>query len=100
MTQVTPCVGVWIETAGAWSYQSMKVSHPAWVCGLKLLASNAGDQPNTVTPCVGVWIETSRYDTDFIESGESHPAWVCGLKLSLLNMHRQCWRHTLRGCVD
>ena len=32
-------------------------SHPAWVCGLKLLFSWL-IPPYQVTPCVGVWIET------------------------------------------
>ena len=37
-TIVTPCVGVWIETA-ALLFPMLQVlrSHPAWVCGLKLL---------------------------------------------------------------
>ena len=33
------------------------MSHPAWVCGLKLL-SVRNRLFSTVTPCVGVWIET------------------------------------------
>ena len=33
---VTPCVGVWIETAAmAGSKSPASGSHPAWVCGLK-----------------------------------------------------------------
>ena len=37
-TIVTPCVGVWIETA-ALLFPMLQVlrSHPAWVCGLKEL---------------------------------------------------------------
>ena len=35
-------------------------SHPAWVCGLKLLYK-INTLPDSVTPCVGVWIETSEY---------------------------------------
>ena len=52
-------------------------SHPAWVCGLKLM---------------------KRYISTL--SVRSHPAWVCGLKQNILaQMHpTQC--HTLRGCVD
>ena len=35
--KVTPCVGVWIETdLSALSIRATE-SHPAWVCGLKLL---------------------------------------------------------------
>ena len=54
---VTPCVGVWIETK-IWKQDiPLNVSHPAWVCGLKLLILYA---------C--------------FNDKQSHPAWVCGLK--------------------
>ena len=33
--QVTPCVGVWIETYNARIVKILHESHPAWVCGLK-----------------------------------------------------------------
>ena len=33
---VTPFVGVWIETRGLSDVDIGKVSHPSWVCGLKL----------------------------------------------------------------
>ena len=33
-------------------------SHPAWVCGLKLIILEVGLMLLIVTPCVGVWIET------------------------------------------
>ena len=37
LKSVTPCVGVWIETdLSALSIRATE-SHPAWVCGLKLL---------------------------------------------------------------
>ena len=62
LSQVTPCVGVWIET-----------------CRM------AADQfPFLVTPCVGVWIETAS-GQPCNDRAESHPAWVCGLKH--LNLH-------------
>ena len=32
---VTPCVGVWIETALLDQSKEYQESHPAWVCGLK-----------------------------------------------------------------
>ena len=53
-------------------------SHPAWVCGLKL-----------IKPCCQMC------------TTESHPAWVCGLKHTADG--GKCYpayRHTLRGCVD
>ena len=34
---VTPCVGVWIETFGRRDRRQVIESHPAWVCGLKLI---------------------------------------------------------------
>ncbi len=34
-SEVTPCVGVWIETS-CFSIEMLdNLSHPAWVCGLK-----------------------------------------------------------------
>ena len=33
---VTPCVGVWIETPAYRHDTKAALSHPAWVCGLKL----------------------------------------------------------------
>ena len=54
---VTPCVGVWIETALV--YSRIRIGF--------------------VTPCVGVWIETEIvWDQSILP--KSHPAWVCGLK--------------------
>ena len=35
-------------------------SHPAWVCGLKLMIRSRIINICFVTPCVGVWIETSN----------------------------------------
>ena len=36
---VTPFVGVWIETCGMTLYKLKALSHPSWVCGLKLASS-------------------------------------------------------------
>ena len=35
-TEVTPFVGVWIETYGEQIKNRFGLSHPSWVCGLKL----------------------------------------------------------------
>ena len=97
---VTPCVGVWIETVmekiktgdnlshPAWVCglklplritEEIEIkSHPAWVCGLKLLIFYTCFNDKPVTPCVGVWIETQGLGKDFPTTGG----------------------HTLRGCVD
>ena len=53
------------------------LSHPSWVCGLKL----------------------DRYFKT--NNGEmSHPSWVCGLKLISISLLSAQLSHTLRGCVD
>ena len=80
---VTPFVGVWIETSQANAYKvsdakshpswvcGLKLqrnrcingtcrSHPSWVCGLKHLISLIGIRFTKVTPFVGVWIETNQ----------------------------------------
>ena len=33
--KVTPCMGVWIETAEVRKAEEEAESHPVWVCGLK-----------------------------------------------------------------
>ena len=55
-----------------------KLSHPSWVCGLKLTIDTMVLFVTLVTPFVGVWIET--------EMG--------------LNYAQAKNGHTLRGCVD
>ena len=58
------------------------MSHPAWVCGLKLMTAWEFGSVLEVTPCVGVWIETIMGNI-LSRIQESHPAWVCGLKLHM-----------------
>ena len=76
--QVTPFVGVWIETAEARKADQEAKSHPSWVCGLKLLCISTYIIWVKVTPFVGVWIETR----------------------TTLNRNIRKLCHTLRGCVD
>ena len=54
---VTPFVGVWIETLIGVNLFKIIKSHPSWVCGLKLAV------------VLAALIKTL-----------SHPSWVCGLK--------------------
>ena len=75
----------------------MQASHPAWVCGLKLVSAEASGKKIDVTPCVGVWIETNVQaapvgplivtpcvgvwieTSNSVQTGwpiSSHPAWV------------------------
>ena len=60
-----------------WKIKPNKASHPAWVCGLKLRCSKSG-----------YWEKWS------------HPAWVCGLKQQIEEQIADKSSHTLRGCVD
>ena len=78
-SEVTPCVGVWIETIKHKATKYNYESHPAWVCGLKHDEILKRFPEFKVTPCVGVWIETDIIDLYGLYC-ESHPAWVCGLK--------------------
>ena len=56
--EVTPFVGVWIETEKVKFLVEPVRSHPSWVCGLKHLLDDNLVYPLLVTPFVGVWIET------------------------------------------
>ena len=55
---VTPFVGVWIETPLMWRRCETASSHPSWVCGLKPDDVCCPPAECHVTPFVGVWIET------------------------------------------
>ena len=77
--EVTPFVGVWIETGDRVTSARFAASHPSWVCGLKLLNLStatiyAMSHPSWVC---GLKLFKDSY-TDRVES--SHPSWVCGLK--------------------
>ena len=70
-------MGVWIETANTARQYETSLSHPVWVCGLKL--------HKTIAISEG-WL--------------SHPVWVCGLKPSYIIEMLKATGHTLYGCVD
>ena len=99
---VTPCMGVWIETwlvvilmMNGWMSHPVWVcglklcsllrlrqvmrSHPVWVCGLKQAQQQRQQTLLQVTPCMGVWIETTEANFGAVIL-RSHPVWVCGLK--------------------
>ena len=46
------------------SIKSISMSHPSWVCGLKLFISILSKKEDLVTPFVGVWIETEAHRED------------------------------------
>ena len=54
-------MGVWIETVPGSGVAPLVVSHPTWVCGLKLLRLTSFSRGFMVTPYVGVWIETLKF---------------------------------------
>ena len=75
---VTPFVGVWIETES--THQAFNLSLVTPFVGVwieTLFGANKQDK-NAVTPFVGVWIETTNIKQDV----------------------KATHRHTLRGCVD
>ena len=97
---VTPCVGVWIETAIERLALVIEKSHPAWVCGLKQLLPERYSYTGTVTPCVGVWIETFVLRI-YIASKLVTPC--VGVWIETMNSEKNSSNrssHTLRGCVD
>ena len=121
MYTVTPCVGVWIETALKQVPGITSPSHPAWVCGLKqeMVNSEVLLLGHTLRGCVDwndyaegiqvdVYSHTLRGCVDWncsalsiaARAWASHPAWVCGLKLIGKKRKSVNRRHTLRGCVD
>ena len=95
-------------------------SHPAWVCGLKLVdvLEYGHLWSHTLRGCVDWnpeyrWIQyshprhTLRGCVDWntppcggLKKVTSHPAWVCGLKHIATGLNYTLLCHTLRGCVD
>ena len=77
---VTPYVGVWIETCLWMLSVRLFMSHPTWVCGLKLLKKRINLLNLLSHP---TWVcGLKHYLFSLPDQGqESHPTWVCGLKL-------------------
>ena len=75
------------------------LSHPAWVCGLKLAQMHPTQSTVMSHPA---WV--CGLKPELVENHpcyqESHPAWVCGLKLASQDILLLLIGHTLRGCVD
>ena len=79
LLNVTPFVGVWIETSQrSYGYAPRYVTPfvGVWIetADIKFTAKTYG-----VTPFVGVWIET-QIAQQVYKNDLSHPSWVCGLK--------------------
>ena len=76
--EVTPFVGVWIETRFTQKFAFWAACH-------------------TLRGCVDWnhwWLRPRLWNR------KSHPSWVCGLKQTLSEMAEFADCHTLRGCVD
>ena len=96
---VTPYVGVWIETCLWMLSVRLFMSHPTWVCGLKLLKKRINLLNLLSHP---TWVcGLKHYLFSLPDQGqESHPTWVCGLKQCDMTQILLNQGHTLRGCVD
>ena len=77
--QVTPYVGVWIETLPANRKQNISGVTPYVGVWIETDLADFDRHIEKVTPYVGVWIETYGY-VPIIGYDLSHPMWVCGLK--------------------
>ena len=75
------------------------MSHPVWVCGLKLLHTDRvhlWDKSHPVWVC---GLKPAEKQAG-LANVMSHPVWVCGLKLIFRKIFLICLSHTLYGCVD
>ena len=78
---VTPCVGVWIETIFRSVISPPNHVTPCVGVWIETPLQKRNVLIGFVTPCVGVWIETADKSGYRVKT-LSHPAWVCGLKRS------------------
>ena len=96
---VTPYVGVWIETQCKPLHGAKRLSLLMWECGLKRVDTINNVVVAEVTPYVGVWIETSARLTCHY-TAVSLLMWECGLKRAVCLPLMTCSRHSLCGSVD
>ena len=95
---VTPFVGVWIETEYQPATYEEDTSHPSWVCGLKLVFNSFFLTALRVTPFVGVWIET-RNHTAFAPATSVTPFVGVWIETVFLYPCRHCeWSHPSWVC--
>ena len=119
-SDVTPYVGVWIETMRYDPDSLESGSHPTWVCGLKRYWQWKSNIDTVSHPTWVCGLKQPSQSLLFFISG-SHPTWVCGLKqwwgehvyrqpvtpyvgvwieTSIIIFFKVRKSHTLRGCVD
>ena len=99
LADVTPFVGVWIETPELCHTCKAKICHTLRGCvdwnTKEILAS----MPKDVTPFVGVWIETGREGRNRLSVPVTPFVGVWIETFEGKTVGQQC-SHTLRGCVD
>ena len=72
-------MGVWIETDKNRKLLNDFMSHPAWVCGLKLTYTQQAGLMILSHPAWVCGLKHTLSNVILLDE-ESHPAWVCGLK--------------------
>ena len=101
MQNVTPYVGVWIETRyGSQRNYFFTMSLLMWECGLKRSLRPDPSSVSLVTPYVGVWIETNLPERiDFLAGVTPYVGvWIETVSLRSPPPDRTC--HSLCGSVD
>ena len=79
VSNVTPFVGVWIETEEHRYVESHLRVTPFVGVWIETALDTINAYDGFVTPFVGVWIETD-FVINYEKKYKSHPSWVCGLK--------------------
>ena len=98
-TDVTPYVGVWIETESWIRGRTTARSLLMWECGLKRVEPVYQLNATGVTPYVGVWIETPEA-LEKVSNELSLLMWECGLKHPSFTVLLVFRGHSLCGSVD
>ena len=75
------------------------MSHPTWVCGLKLFVRGNAVISEKSHPTWVCGLKLKSGPATVVKT-RSHPTWVCGLKRSERDKCGVQTGHTLRGCVD
>ena len=98
--EVTPHVGVWIETENYTLTTIMQNVTPHVGVWIETSEEEAQKVIDAVTPHVGVWIETRKRLARNERTTLSHLMQVCGLKPYTLQKQQKSKRHTSCRCVD
>ena len=93
-------MGVCIETRIDICLDFNVLSHPIWVCVLKLILQEAVLWKRKVTPYMGVWIETRPQIKQMLTNLVTPYMGVCIETLGPTYFKGKTESHTLYGCVD